>query len=231
MVVAVNDVSFTANDGHITGLLGANGAGKTTSLRAVAGLIKPDEGVVKLDGHTLNENMSFSRENLGYMPHNSGLYPRATAIENIEYYAQLSGVNSADIRSRVNELVELLDMKSFCERRTEGFSQGQKTKVALARALVHKPKNIILDEPTNGLDVMATRSLRKVLRRLKDQGHCVLISSHIMQEITQLCDQVAIINEGRVVIEDSVQGILDRTQKTDFEEAFVAVIQPGFGVQ
>lgn len=228
-VRAVDDVSFSARDGCVTGLLGANGAGKSTTLRMVCGLLRPDMGEVKLDTIKVSGNEPAIKQTIGYMPHNSGLYPRSNAIENITYFATLSGLKKSQVKERVNWLVDLLGMQDFCERPTEGFSQGQKTRVALARALVHQPKNIILDEPTNGLDVLATRSLRKILCQLRDEGHCVLISSHIMQEITLLCDYVAILNQGRIVIENSVEGILSETCCTDFEDAFVSLIQAESG--
>lgn len=223
-VSAVGNVSFSAGDGKITGLLGANGAGKSTSLRMLVGLLEPDEGKASVDGWDVVNDKLQVRKNIGYLPHNSGIYPRLSARENIAYFAALSGVEKQLIAERVEELVSLLGMEDFADRRTEGFSQGQRTKVALARALVHKPKNLVLDEPTNGLDVMATRKLRKILMQLRDQGHCILISSHIMQEISHLCDHVAIIDDGRIVVENSVEGILQETGQDNFEDAFVVAI-------
>lgn len=223
-VVAVSDVSFSAQDGKITGLLGANGAGKSTTLRMLVGLITPDQGNATVDGWDIIKNRLEVRRAIGYLPHNSGIYPRLSARENIEYFAELSGVDKNQIPSRVDELIDLLGMEDFAIRRAEGFSQGQRTKVALARALVHKPKNLVLDEPTNGLDVMATRKLRNILLKLREQGHCILVSSHIMQEVSLLCDHVAIINGGTIVTENSVQGILEETGQNDFENAFVIAI-------
>lgn len=223
-VNAVNDVSFTAPDGKITGLLGANGAGKSTTLRMLAGLVTPDAGQGHVDGCDIRQDKLAVRERIGYLPHNSGLYPRLTARENIAYYATLSGLDKSLIPARVDELLTLLSMQSFADRRAEGFSQGQRTKVALARAMVHSPRHLILDEPTNGLDVMATRKLRRILLRLRDAGQCVLVSSHIMQEVSLLCDHVAIINEGQVVMEDSVEGLLQQTQQHNLEDAFVVAI-------
>ena len=223
-VVAVSDVSFKAENGFITGLLGANGAGKSTTLRMLAGLLSPDGGHASVDGWDIGKNKLEVRNSIGYLPHNSGIYPRLTARENIEYFAALAGLEKSLIKERVDELISIFGMEEFADRRTEGFSQGQRTKTALARALVHKPKNLILDEPTNGLDVMATRSLRKILIQLREQGHCILISSHIMQEITFLCDHVAIINSGKIVAENSVEGILGETGQSNFEDAFVVAI-------
>lgn len=223
-VVAVSDVTLTAEDGKITGLLGPNGAGKSTTLRMLTGLLSPDAGSGEVDGWDIRKDKLKVRESIGYLPHNAGIYPRLTARENIRYFARLSGMEKSVTERRVDELIEQLAMEDFAERRAEGFSQGQKTKVGLARALIHNPKTLVLDEPTNGLDVMATRKLRKILRALRDEGHCVFVSSHIMQDVTLLCDHVAIISEGRVIVENSVTSILEQTGQTDFEDAFVVAI-------
>ncbi len=223
-ILAVENVGFTAKDGQITGLLGANGAGKSTSLRMVVGLLEPDSGQANVDSWDVVKNKLEVRQSIGYLPHNAGVYPRLTARENIAYFAELCGLDKKQITDRVDELIHLLSMESFADRRAEGFSQGQRTKVALARALVHKPKNLVLDEPTNGLDVMATRRLRKILFKLREAGHCILVSSHIMQEISIMCDHVAIIDKGKVIMENSVQGLMEETGQSDFEEAFVAAI-------
>ncbi len=223
-VTAVESVSFSAEDGKITGLLGANGAGKSTTLRMVVSLLEPDSGRATIDGFDAVKKKLEVRKNIGFLPHNSGIYPRLTARENVSYFAELCGLKKPLLNDRVDELVHMLGMEDFADRRTEGFSQGQRTKVGLARALVHRPRNLVLDEPTNGLDVMATRKLRKILLALKDQGHCILISSHIMQEIAHLCDNVAIINEGQIVAENSVDGLLQETGQNDFEDAFVVAI-------
>ncbi len=223
-VKALVDVSFEARDGEITGLLGPNGAGKSTTLRILAGLIRPDEGVAQVDGRDVVKDPLAVRERLGFLPHNAGLYPRLTSRENLVYYGQLCGLDRRQASERAEALIERLDMGAFADRRTDGFSQGQRTRVALARALIHNPRTLILDEPTNGLDVMATRNLRAILRELRDDGHCVLISSHIMQEVSRLCDRVAIISDGRIAMTDTVSGILERTGQTDLEDAFVVAI-------
>ncbi|SMF01215.1 sodium transport system ATP-binding protein [Alteromonadaceae bacterium Bs31] len=221
---AVTDVSFRAMDGSITGLLGPNGAGKSTTLRILATLLNADKGCVVIDGHTVDGNSLKVRESIGFLPHNSGIYPRLSARENIHYYARICGLNNGEASRRIDQLIELLEMQDFADRRAEGFSQGQKTKVGLGRALIHEPKTLLLDEPTNGLDVMATRGLRKIIRRLRDQGHCILFSSHIMQEIEALCDHVAIISEGRVVMEGSIEQIREQTGQQELEDAFVIAI-------
>ncbi len=223
-VVAVEDVSFTAEDGAITGLLGPNGAGKSTTLRMLATLVVPDSGSAEVDGFSITNDAISVRRSIGYLPHNAGIYPRLTAEENIVYFAEVVGLDKKQAQQRAGELCEQLEMHDFFLRRTEGFSQGQKTKVALARALVHKPRTLILDEPTNGLDVMAMRGLRKIIRRLSEEGHCILFSSHVMQEVAALCDHIAIISDGKIAISDSLAGILSSTGQKDLEDAFVIAI-------
>jgi sodium transport system ATP-binding protein len=224
-VRAVRGVSFDAPDGKITGLLGPNGAGKSTTLRVLYTVLRPDQGSASIDGIDVVANDLAARKRIGALPHGAGLYPHLSARENIAYYAELCGLDKAGIGDRVNDIIRLLEIDDFADRQTKGFSQGQRTKVSLARALVHDPQNIILDEPTNGLDVMATRSLRELILKLKDDGRCVLFSSHIMQEVAALCDDICIIAHGKVAIDDSVEGIRERTACDDLEDAFVAAIQ------
>jgi sodium transport system ATP-binding protein len=224
-VKAVRGVSFDAPDGKITGLLGPNGAGKSTTLRVLYTVLKPDEGTAAIDGIDVVQDSLAARQRIGALPHGAGLYPHLSARENIAYYAALCGLDQAEIDDKVSGIISLLEISEFADRRTKGFSQGQRTKVALARALVHDPQNIILDEPTNGLDVMATRSLRGLILKLKDAGRCVLFSSHVMQEVAALCDDICIIAHGKVAIDDSVDGIRERTGCDELEDAFVAAIQ------
>ena len=224
-VKAVRGVSFDAPDGKITGLLGPNGAGKSTTLRVLYTVIQPDSGSASIDGHDVVSDSLAARKRIGALPHGAGLYPQLTARENIAYYASLCDLPRNEIDDRVASIVDLLEIGDFVDRRTKGFSQGQRTKVALARALVHDPGNVILDEPTNGLDVMATRSLRDLILKLKESGRCVLFSSHIMQEVAALCDDIVIIAAGQVAIEDTADGIRERTGCDDLEDAFVHAIQ------
>ena len=223
-VRAVRGVSFDAPDGKITGLLGPNGAGKSTTLRILYTVLKPDEGSASIDGYDVVDDSLSARTCIGALPHGAGLYPQLTARENIAYFAKLCGLDKAEIDDRVDNIVKLLEIEDFAERRTKGFSQGQRTKVSLARALVHNPQNILLDEPSNGLDVMATRSLREIILKLKDTGRCVLFSSHVMQEVAALCDDICIIANGQVAIDDSIDGIRQRTGCDDIEDAFVKAI-------
>lgn len=224
-VRALRGVSFDAPDGRITGLLGPNGAGKSTTLRILYTVFKPDEGSASIDGADVVTDSLLARQRLGALPHGSGLYPHLSARENIAYYARLCGLDSGVVDDHVDRIIKLLEIEDFADRRTKGFSQGQRTKVSLARALVHDPQNIILDEPSNGLDVMATRSLRELILKLKDEGRCVLFSSHVMQEVAALCDDICIIVDGQVAIKDSVDGIRERTGCDDLEDAFVAAIK------
>jgi len=224
-VRAVRGVSFDAPDGKITGLLGPNGAGKSTTLRILYTVLRPDEGSASIDGYDVVDDSLSARKCIGALPHGAGLYPQLTARENIAYFAKLCGLDKAEIDDRVDNIVKLLEIEDFAERRTKGFSQGQRTKVSLARALVHDPQNILLDEPSNGLDVMATRSLREIILKLKDTGRCVLFSSHVMQEVAALCDDICIIANGQVAIDDSIDGIRQRTGCDDIEDAFVKAIQ------
>jgi sodium transport system ATP-binding protein len=223
-VRAVDGVSFAAKDGAITGLLGPNGAGKTTTLRMLYTLMKPDRGQVLIDGIDAAVDPLSVRRRLGVLPDARGLYKRLTPRENIDYFGQLQGLDKATLKSRREGLIDALDMRDIADRRTEGFSQGQRVKTAIARALVHDPRNVVLDEPTNGLDVMSTRALRDFLRRLKDQGHCVLFSSHIMQEVAALCDRVVVIARGRVQAEGTLDELRAQAGEQDLEEAFVRII-------
>ena len=229
-VKAVDGVSFVARDGEITGLLGPNGAGKTTTLRMLYTLMKPDAGSVRVDGIDAAADPTAVRRRLGVLPDARGLYKRLTARENIDYFARLQGLDGEIGRRNAEALIAALDMAEFANRRTEGFSQGQRVKTAIARALVHDPRNVILDEPTNGLDVMATRAMRAFMRRLKDEGRCVLFSSHIMQEVAALCDRIVVIAHGRVVADASPAALLAETGAASLEDAFVAAIGSAEGL-
>lgn len=221
-VLALDGVAFSAADGCITGLLGPNGAGKTTTLRIAAGLIEPDAGRVKVDGIEVTRQPRQALARMGVLSDSRGLYPRLTARENIVYYGRLHGMSASAASQRADRLALMLDMHALLERRTEGFSQGERMKTALARALVHDPANIVLDEPTNGLDVLATRALRQTLRRLRDdEGKCIVFSTHIMQEVEKLCDQVVVVSHGRTVAIGSVAELAARCGESDFEETFV----------
>ena len=223
-VTAVDGVSFTAHDGQITGLLGPNGAGKTTTMRMLYTLMTPDRGNVTVDGIDAARDPVAVRRALGVLPDARGVYKRLTARENIAYFGELHGLSSKQIAERTRALSEALDMGDILDRQTEGFSQGQRTKTAIARALVHDPRNVILDEPTNGLDVMTTRAMRGFLRQLREEGRCVIFSSHIMQEVAALCDRIVIIAKGTVVAAGTADELREQAGEDNLEEAFVKVI-------
>jgi sodium transport system ATP-binding protein len=222
VVQAVADVSLRAADGCITGLLGPNGAGKTTTLRMVAALVAPDSGAITVDGIDVAARPQAALARMGVLSDARGLYPRLTARENIVYYGRLHGMTPDAASARAERLAEILEMKPLLDRRTEGFSQGERMKTALARAVVHDPPNLILDEPTNGLDVLATRALREALRHLRDDaGKCIVFSTHIMQEVERLCDRVVLVSHGRTVAEGTVASLNAQCGESDFEETFV----------
>ena len=223
-VTAVDGVSFTAHDGQITGLLGPNGAGKTTTMRMLYTLMTPDRGTVTVDGIDAARDPVAVRRALGVLPDARGVYKRLTARENIAYFGELHGLSSKQIAERTKALSDALDMGDILDRQTEGFSQGQRTKTAIARALVHDPRNVILDEPTNGLDVMTTRAMRGFLRQLREEGRCVIFSSHIMQEVAALCDRIVIIAKGTVVAAGTADELREQAGEDNLEDAFVKVI-------
>jgi sodium transport system ATP-binding protein len=223
-VTAVREVSLRAADGRITGLLGPNGAGKSTTLRMLYTVLRPDGGDALIDGYSAVREPLTARARLGVLPHGAGIYPNLTARENILYFGALQGMARAARRARVAELVKLLEMEEFADRPARGFSQGERVRTALARALVHSPRNLVLDEPTNGLDVMAVRALRRLLLQLRDAGHCVLFSSHVMQEVSALCDEVVVIAHGVVLEHGTPEQIRARAAAATLEEAFVRLI-------
>jgi len=223
-VKAVRGISFEVRDGEITGLLGPNGAGKTTTLRMLYSLLPPDEGEIRIDGLDPTRDAMAIKQTLGVVPDSRGLYTRMSARENISYYGKLHGMSNKDVSSRIEELVETLDMADFIERRTEGFSQGQRVKVAIARAMVHRPQTVLLDEPSNGLDVMSTRALRRYILGLKKAGHSVILSTHIMQEVAALCDRIIIIANGQIAADGSASALLEKSGCDSLEDAFVRLI-------
>ncbi|MBT9492105.1 MAG: ATP-binding cassette domain-containing protein [Paucibacter sp.] len=224
IVQAVKSVTVNAPSGRITGLLGPNGAGKTTTLRMLGGLFTPDSGRITVDDIAVAEQPRRALARMGILGDAHGLYPRLSARENIIYFGRLQGMEDDAANARAEELARLLDMGKILDRRAEGFSQGERMKTALARALVHDPANIVLDEPTNGLDVLATRALREALRHLrsaKGGSKCIIFSTHIMQEVEQLCEHVVIVADGRSVAEGSVEQLLEQAGERKFEDAFV----------
>ena len=228
-VTAVRDVSLRASDGRITGLLGPNGAGKSTTLRILYTVLRPDGGDAVIDGVSVTGNPLEARRHIGVLSHGAGIYPNLTARENILYFGALYGLSRQERELRTSQLIELLEMGEFAARLAKGFSQGQRIKAALARAIIHRPRNVLLDEPTNGLDVMAGRTLRRLLTRLKEEGHCLLFSSHVMQEVAALCDEVIVIAHGTVVATGTPEDIRVQTGESSLEDAFVRLIGTGEG--
>jgi sodium transport system ATP-binding protein len=222
-VKAVDGISFTAPDGAVTGLLGPNGAGKTTTLRMLYTLMKPDEGRILVDDVDAVADPEEARRRLGVLPDQSGLYKRLTAREHIQYFGELQGITGRDLDARTDHLLKMLDMTAVADRRTAGYSHGERTKTALARAIVHNPRNVLLDEPTNGLDVMSTRAVRDIIRRLKAEGHTVLFSSHVMQEVSALCDTIIVIARGQIVAAGTPDDLRALTARENLEDAFVAL--------
>jgi sodium transport system ATP-binding protein len=230
-VRAIDGVGFEAQDGRITGLLGPNGAGKSTTLRILYTVLRPDAGRARVDGIDVAADPLATRRAIGVLPHAAGIYPQLTGRENITYFGELHGLSGERLARRVEELVVELGMEGYAGRRAKGYSQGERVKVALARALVHAPRNLLLDEPTNGLDVMATRALRALILKLKAAGHCVLFSSHVMQEVAALCDDIVIIDHGRVVAAGTPQALLAQFGAASLEDAFVAAIGDARGLE
>lgn len=223
-IEAVKNLSFTANRSSITTLLGANGSGKTTTLRAIAGLIVPDQGSIALNGYDVQRHTIESRKHLGIFPDRFGLYPRLTTIEHLEYFGKLHGLKKEKLREAIKNIIEILKMEDIAERRTEGFSQGQRMKIALGRAFIHSPKVIVLDEPTRGLDIFNVRMLRGLLRNLRDQGVCILMSCHVMAEVEDLSDKVVFIADGQKKASGSPQELIQDVGAPNLEEAFVKYV-------
>ena len=224
-VKAVDGVSFTAQSGAITGLLGPNGAGKTTTIRMIGTLVSIDGGAVAIDGVDVASDADGARRATGLLTDSRGVYTRMTARENIRYYAALRGIAVARSEKTLGRFIEWLDMKDIIDRRTEGFSQGERMKVTIARALIHEPANVILDEPTNGLDVMSTRALRELIKRLKAEGQAVMFSSHVMQEVAALCDEIVIVSHGRVTAQGTTAQLLEMSGRDNLEDAFVVLAE------
>ena len=223
-IQAVAGISMIAGDGRVTGVIGPNGAGKTTAFRTVYGLLVPDSGRVRVDGIDVTRDRLAVQRRLGVLPDVRGLYPRLTGREHVRFYGQLQGLTGAALEARIDELIERLGMGEFADRRARGYSRGQELKVALGRALVHWPQNLILDEPTNGLDVVSSRAVRALITELRDRGHCILISSHIMAEVGALCDQLVIVSEGAVIAEGTPDELRRRFTASDLEDVFVASV-------
>lgn len=229
--VAVEDVSFVAQDGCVTGVLGPNGAGKTTSFRVIAGLVQPDRGCVQVGGHDPARHPREARRRLGVLPEGGELYARLTAREHLRYAGALHGLAPAALEASVARLIADLEMQEIADRRAAGLSHGERRRVALGRALVHEPRNLLLDEPTNGLDVMGARAVRRLVRRLADDGRCVVFSSHVMQEVAAVCDRIVIVGAGRVRAAGTPEEVRAWAGRDSLEDAFVALLGSEAGLQ
>lgn len=225
IITALNDVSLTLKDGEITGLLGLNGAGKSTLLRLIYGLLQPTSGDVWVNDFQVSQNPNAARQQLGVLPDDTGLYKRLTARENIRYFGELQGLSGSELENSINQLITWLGMESIADRRTEGFSLGERMKTALARAIIHQPQHVLLDEPTNGLDVITTRAVRHLLQTLKSAGRCVIFSSHLMHEVSGLCDRIIVVSQGKVLADGNLGAVLDAGKSDNLEDAFVNLVQ------
>ncbi|MDP7546783.1 MAG: ATP-binding cassette domain-containing protein [Alphaproteobacteria bacterium] len=226
-VEVLHGIDFTARDGEITGLIGPNGAGKTTTLRMLYTVLRPDHGRALVDGHDASLDRLQVQRRIGVLPDNRGLYPRLTAREHVRYFGRLHGLAGAELEARIDRLVERLGMADFADRRAKGYSKGQTLKVALARALVHEPANVVLDEPTNGLDIASSRAVRDLIREIRDQGRCVLFSSHIMGEVEALCDRIIVISDGLIVADGDPDELRRATGQGNLEEVFLEAVSQG----
>lgn len=230
-VQAVQDVTFSAYNGQITGLLGPNGAGKSTTLRMLYTLLTPESGTARVDGFDVTASPLEVQTRIGVLADAQGLYPRLTARENIRYFGRLHGMEGDGLERQIDRLMALLEMEAIADRLTEGFSTGERLKVAIARALVHDPGNVLLDEPTNGLDVKSTRAMRQFIRKLREDGRCILLTSHIMQEVAALCDRIVIISNGMVAAQGTPEELLERTGRDNLEDAFIEAIGSEEGLE
>jgi sodium transport system ATP-binding protein len=229
-VQALGGVSFKARDGQITALLGPNGAGKTTLLRLLVGLLRRDHGSISIDGVDPERDPMAVRRNIGFLTDQFGLYDRLSTREYLAYFGELNGMGGAALTTRIDEVADLLAMNDILERRAKGFSQGQRIKVALARTLLHRPRHLLLDEPSRGLDVMSTRALRSALTALRKDGCCVIMATHVMQEVTHLCDDVIVIAKGHTVAQGSPEELCRRTGIANLEDAFVSLVGTEEGI-
>ncbi|MCI0627391.1 MAG: ATP-binding cassette domain-containing protein [Acidobacteria bacterium] len=220
-VPAVKGLSFKASDGAITGLLGSNGAGKTTTLRMICGVLEPSGGRIRIDHAPVLRGTMDAQRRLGALLDHTGLYPRLTARENLMYFGELRGLPPSVLKQRVEGTLEALGLGTIADRRTGGFSQGEHMKTALARAILHSPQNLLLDEPTNGLDVPTVRAFRTLLREMRDSGMCIIFSSHVLEEVTALCDKVVIIARGTLVACGTPKDLCRQVGSQSLEDAYL----------
>ena len=222
---AVDDVSFTAQPGQIYGLLGPNGAGKTTCLRILSTVLQPSDGTAVVAGHDVVDDPQMVRQSIGFMSNNTDIYDRMTAREIVEHFGRLYGMTPGTLADRVDEIFDLLRMNDFRDTLCGKLSTGQRQKVSIARTIVHDPPVLIFDEPTTGLDVLVARTVIKVVQRLREQGKCIIFSTHIMREVERLCDRIGIIHRGRILAEGTLDELVAEYDQPDVEELFFDVIR------
>jgi sodium transport system ATP-binding protein len=221
---AVADVSFDAADGEVFGLLGPNGAGKTTTLRILSTTLEPDHGTATISGYDIRKQKAEVRAHLGILVENAGLYKQLTARECLRYVGQLHGLSGSALERQIDKLTADLGMESFIDRKTQGFSRGMTRKVVTGMALVHNPPNVIFDEPTAGLDVVSMRAVREIIRKFKEEGRCIILSTHLMDEVERLCDRVAIIHRGTILAMGTLAELKQSQGTDDLETAFVRIV-------
>lgn len=223
-VTALDDVSFDVHPGEIFGLLGPNGAGKTTCLRILSTVLRPSEGRAIVAGHDVSEHPERVRADIGFMSGNTGIYDRMTAWEMVEYFGRLYGLPEAALQTRLDEIFTMLQMQEIRDLLGAKMSTGMKQKVSIARTIIHDPPVLIFDEPTNGLDVLVARAVLKAIESLRDQGKCIIFSTHIMREVEKLCDRIAIIYRGKILAIGTVDELEATYQESDMEELFFDLI-------
>lgn len=221
---AVKNVSFRAADGEVFGLLGPNGAGKTTTLRMLSTVVQPSSGTAKVSGYDIRHERDQVRSHLGILVESAGLYAHSTTREHLRYIGKLHGLSGIHLESRIDNLVQRLGMEDFADRKAQGFSRGMVRKVVMGMALIHNPPNVILDEPSQGLDVVSTRAVREIIRDFKAEGRCVVLSTHHMDEVERLCDRVAIVHRGEVRETGTPAEIVAKYGADSLESAFVQII-------
>lgn len=224
VVKAVDHVNFNCKAGEVYGLLGPNGAGKTTTLRIISTALKPTSGTALINGVDVSKEPQKVREQIGFLSGNTGLYGRLTAREMVAYFGKLYGMDDGLVARRTQELFSLLDMNKFADSRNEKLSTGMKQKVSIVRSVLHDPPVMVFDEPTSGLDVMSSRTIVDFIKKCRDDGKCVIFSTHIMSEAMRLCDRVAIIHNGRIYKEGTVNRLLEETQTNNLEDAFIKIV-------
>jgi len=224
-VKAVDSVSFFCKAGEVFGLLGPNGAGKTTTLRMLSTALKPTSGTATISGIDVAENPAKVRSQIGFLSGNTGLYGRLTAREMVSYFGKLYGMSRQDIEDRSKKLFDMLEMNDFADARNDKLSTGMKQKVSIARSVVHDPPVMVFDEPTTGLDVMSSRTIVEFIHQCRNDGKCVIFSTHIMSEAMRLCNRVGIIHQGRLYAEGTPQELLEKTSTGSLEDAFIKIVE------